>query len=267
MSLVLKQTDDEGIVTLTLNAPESRNAISDLPMIEALIEALQNADADPKTRVIILTGSGTAFSSGGNIKRMAPGEGDLADTLPARTRQNYRRGIQRIPLAMEALEVPVIAAVNGPAVGAGCDLCLMCDIRLAGESASFAESFVKLGLIPGDGGAWLLPRVVGFSKACELALTGERVDATEALRIGLVSKVVADQALMAEARAIALRIAANPAQAVRMTRRLLRQTGQLRLEQALELSAAFQALAHATDDHREALAAALERRKPEFGGQ
>ena len=265
MTLVTTQTDEHGIITLTLNEPETRNAISDLPMIEALLAALEAANADPAGRVIILTGAGKAFSSGGNIKKMGRGKG-LASELPARTRVNYRQGIQRLPLAFEALDIPVIAAVNGPAIGAGCDLTLMCDLRIAGESAIFAESFVKLGIVPGDGGAWLLPRVVGFSKACEMALTGDPVKAEEARAIGLVSKVVPDEALLAAAPALALRIAANPTHAVRMTKRLLRESTTQRLDQFLELSAAFQALAHATEDHAEALAAMLEKRRPVLTG-
>lgn len=266
MTLVTSLIDDNGIVTLTINDPSTRNAISDLPMVEALLAAIAAADHNPAARVVILTGAGTAFSSGGNLKKMSESDG-LNDTLPARTRQNYKRGIQRLPLAFEALEIPVIAAVNGPAIGAGCDLALMCDIRIAAQSAKFAESFVKIGIVPGDGGAWLLPRVVGFAKACELALTGDLIDAETALRIGLVSEVVADSALQEAAKAVALRIAANPTHAVRMTKRLLRQAGQQSLDKVLELSAAMQALAHATDDHREALAAMLVRRPPHFTGQ
>lgn len=266
MSLILKEQRGDGIVSLTLNSPETRNAISELPMIDALLDALQELNSDPAVRVIILTGAGKAFSSGGNIKKMGPGQG-LADHKPSSTRQNYKNGIQRIPLVMEALEVPVVAAINGAAIGAGCDLGLMCDLRIAGRSAMFAESFVKLGIIPGDGGAWLLPRVVGFSKACEMALTGDPVDAEEALRIGLVSQVVDDEALMEAATALARRIARNPAQAVRMTKRILRQASHLHLSEALELSAAFQALAHTTDDHREALSAMLEKRQSTFTGQ
>lgn len=265
MSLVLTETDADGIVTLTLNDPNTRNAISDLPMIEALLGALHEAEQDPATRVIILTATGPVFSSGGNVKKMGK-NGGLNDPLPAKTRLNYKSGIQRLPLTFEALEVPVVAAVNGPAVGAGCDLALMCDIRVAGESASFAESFVRLGIVPGDGGAWLLPRVVGFSRACEMALTGDAINAAEAERIGLVSRTVKDADLMEAAHAVARRIAANPRHAVRMTRRLLHEAGHMRLDQVLELSAAFQALAHATADHDEAVAAMQGRRKPIFSG-
>lgn len=266
MTLILSETDQDGIVTLTLNDPETRNAISDLPMIEALLAALDAAECDPAARVIVLAAAGPVFSSGGNIKKMGKGSG-LNDLLPAQTRLNYKRGIQRLPLAFEALEIPVIAAVNGPAIGAGCDLTLMCDIRIAGQSARFAESFVRLGIVPGDGGAWLLPRVVGFSRACEMALTGDMIDAQEAARIGLVSRVVPDPDLLDEARAVARRIAAHPRHAVRMTRRLLHEAAHLRLDQMLEVSAAFQALSHATADHDEAMAALREKRSTLFSGQ
>jgi len=255
----------DGIVTLTLNRPKLRNPISDADMMEALIAALERIDGDMSIRVAILTGSGSAFSSGGNLKQMGEA-GGLNDDLPAKTRRNYKRGIQRIPLLFERVEVPVIAAVNGPAIGAGCDLACMCDIRIAAESAHFAESFVKVGLIPGDGGAWLLPRIVGFSKACEMALTGDPIDAHEAKACGLVSKVVPDDDLLAEARKVAERIAVNPRHVVRMTKRLLREAAYVRLDTLLEMSAAMQALAHATEDHKEAVAALLEKRQPRFTG-
>jgi enoyl-CoA hydratase/carnithine racemase len=256
---------DGPLLILTLNASERRNPITDAPMIAALLGALDAADKDVGVRAVILTGSGSAFSSGGDVKKMVAG-GGLRDALPARTRTNYKQGIQRLPLAFEALEVPVIAAVNGPAIGAGCDLACMCDLRIAGTSARFAESFVKVGLVPGDGGAWLLPRVVGFSKACEMALTGDMVDAQEALACGLVSRVVPDAELLDAAREIGRRIAANPPHAVRMTKRLLRQAHVSTLPQILETSAAMQALVHATADHEEAVAAFTERRSPSFSG-
>ena len=265
MQAPLDYSQDGAIVTLTLNAPAIRNAISGDDMIDALEAACDRLNADMSVRVAILTGAGTAFSSGGNVKKMHDG-GGLGGGLPAQTRRNYKLGIQRIPLAFDRLEVPVIGAVNGPAIGAGCDLACMCDIRIAAASARFAESFVKLGIIPGDGGAWLLPRAVGYSKACEMAFTGDMLDAAEALACGLVSKVVPDAELMMEARKLAERIAANPPHAVRMTKRLIREGRHVQLGSLLELSAAMQSLAHATADHKEAVAAFLEKRKPEFGG-
>lgn len=254
------------VVTITLNRPEARNPCSDPDIVEGLLRALERIEADIGVRVAILTGAGTAFSSGGNLKKMAEPGGGLADAVPANTWRNYKSGIQRLPLAFESLQVPVIAAVNGPAIGAGCDLACMADIRIAGESARFAESFVKLGIVPGDGGAFLLPRIVGFSKAAEMSLTGDMLDAKEALACGLVSKVVPDADLLPAAHAIAARIAANPPHAVRLTRRLLREAGRMTLPQVLELSAGFQAMAHATHDHREALGAMLEKRQPAFRG-
>jgi enoyl-CoA hydratase/carnithine racemase len=184
----------------------------------------------------------------------------------AQARGYYRWGIQRIPRLLEMLELPVIAAVNGPAMGAGCDLACMCDLRIASESARFAESFVKLGIIPGDGGAWLLPRVVGFAKASEMALTGDVLTAQEALAAGLVSRVVPDAELIPAAKALAARIAANPPQAVRMARRLLREAWNNRLDTVLEMSSAMQAVAHTTKDHKEALAAMREKRRPTYTG-
>lgn len=257
--ILLRSADEEGIVTLTLNRPEQRNPVSDPEMIDALCDAIEAADADLSARVVILTGAGSAFSTGGNIHSMKPG-GGLVDASPIRTRQNYRRGIQRLPLLFEQIEIPVIAAVNGPAVGAGCDLACMCDIRIAGESARFAESFVKLGIVPGDGGAWLLPRVVGFSKACELAFTGDLIDAREALACGLVSRVVEDSGLIDAAQAVARRIAANPGYAVRMTKRLMREGRTASLSTILECSAAAQALSHTTAEHAAAVNAFLAKR-------
>lgn len=265
-SPVLYDAAANGVVTLTINRPDLRNPISEPDVIDGLLGALERIEADPGVRVAILTGAGKAFSSGGNINAMKASAGGLNGGLPARTRGNYRRGIQRLPLAFAALEVPVIAAVNGPAIGAGLDLACMCDLRIAGESAKFAESFVKLGIIPGDGGAWLLQRVVGFSKAAEMSLTGDMLNAAEALACGLVSQVVPDDQLLAAAGALADKIAANPPFAVRMTKRLLWEARRNDLATVLEMSAAMQSIAHATADHDEAVDAFLEKRTPVFKG-
>jgi enoyl-CoA hydratase/carnithine racemase len=267
MSELVKVERDGAIALVTLNQPEKRNPISGLEMIDALEAAMRALDADIGVRAVILTGAGSAFSSGGDINAMVAKRSSLRDPVPAQTRRNYKAGIQRLPLLFEALEVPVIAAVNGPAIGAGCDLACMCDVRIAGESAKFAESFVKLGIVPGDGGAWLLPRIIGFAKASELALTGDLLDAAEALACGLVSRVVPDDRLVAEARVVADKIAANPPHAVRMTKRLLREATRATLANILELSAAMQALGHATADHDEAVGAFIEKRRPSFTGE
>jgi enoyl-CoA hydratase/carnithine racemase len=262
IALVLRN-ENKGIVTLTLNQPELRNPISDLAVVDTLCAEIEAADAATSVRCVILTGAGSAFSTGGNIKAMRPG-GGLADSSAVNTRRNYRRGIQRLPRLFDRIEVPVIAAVNGPAIGAGCDLACMCDIRIAAESAKFAESFVKLGIVPGDGGAWLLTRLIGFSKACELAFTGDTITSREALACGLVSQVVPDSELLTAANVLAARIAGNPGAAVRMTKRLMREAQTSSLSAILELSAAAQAVCHTTDDHIEAVDAFFAKRPPRF---
>ncbi|WP_313021879.1 crotonase/enoyl-CoA hydratase family protein [Mobilicoccus sp.] len=253
------------IETWTLDRPDIRNAISDDDMVEAIVDAAARVTRDDDVRVVVLTGAGSAFSAGGNITAMAEKSGMFGGS-PAELREGYRRGIQRIPRALYDVDVPIVAAVNGPAVGAGCDLSLMCDLRIASTRAFFAESFVKLGIIPGDGGAWFLPRVVGAARAAEMALTGDRVDAATALEWGLVSRVVEPDDLLPAAHDLARRIAVNPPRAVRMTKRLLRESGHSSLSTLLELSAAMQPLGHHTQDHAEALAAMREKRRGEFTG-
>jgi len=250
------------IVTLTMNQPEARNPLTGNSAVAEFLAACARISDDPSVKVVVLTGAGTAFSTGGNVKDMRR---FFEQDIPAiDIRDEYRGGIQRLPLALYNLEVPTIAAVNGPAIGAGCDLACMCDMRLASKTAIFAESFVKVGIIPGDGGAWLLPRVVGQSKAAEMAFTGDAIDATEALRCGLVSAVTESEDLLEAAYALARRIAVNPGPTLRLTKKLMREGQHLRLDSLLELSAAFQALAHKTPQHEEAVTAFIEKRKPRF---
>jgi enoyl-CoA hydratase/carnithine racemase len=213
--------------------------------------------ADQSVRAMILTGAGASFCAGGNIKHMNERSGMFAGS-PYTLRNGYRDGIQRIPLALYELEVPIIAAVNGPAIGAGLDLACMCDIRLASQTARFAESFVKLGIIPGDGGAWLLPRIIGMPRATLMALTGDTIDSARALEWGLITESLPADRLLPAAQALAERIAANPSHALRLTKRLLREGQHMRLDSLLELSAAYQALAHHTDEHVAAIAAFVE---------
>jgi enoyl-CoA hydratase/carnithine racemase len=259
-------TRDGHVETWTLNLPERRNPISDLPMVEALEEAATRVASDVSVRAVILTGAGPAFSSGGDVKAMAERTGMFGGT-GAEIADGYRQGIQRIPRTLFHCPVPIIAAVNGPAVGAGCDLTLMCDLRIASTSAFFAESFVKVGLIPGDGGAFLLPRVVGAARAAEMALTGDRISAEQALAWGLVSAVVEPDELLPAARRLADRIAANPPVAVRAGKQLLREAAGLSLDEVLDRSADVQALMHRTKDHAEAVAAFVEKREPRFTGE
>lgn len=252
------------VVTLTMNEPDRRNPLTGNTAVDEFVEAIDRIEADNSVRAVILTGAGTAFSSGGSIREME--RQSSGDVSGMEIRRDYRRGIQRLPLALFNLEVPVIAAVNGPAMGAGLDLACMCDMRIASENALFAESFVKLGIIPGDGGAWLLPRIIGLSRAAEMTFTGRSIDARKALEWNLVSQVVPAEQLLAAANELADAVAANPPHAVRMAKRLLREGMHTRLDTLLELSAGFQAMSHQTADHREAVSAFLEKRKPTFSG-
>lgn len=253
---------DGAILTLTMSQPETRNALTGNTAVEEFVQACDAIRRDASVKAVILTADGPVFSSGGNVKDMRRFFDEAL--TPDLIREEYRQGIQRIPRALYNLDVPVICAVNGPAVGAGLDLVCMCDIRVASETASFAESFVRVGIVPGDGGAWLLPRAVGRAKAAEMAFTGEAIDAQEALACGLVSRVVPAGDLLATAFALAEKIAANPGAVMRMTKRLLRESEHASLDSLLELSAGYQAIAHKTADHREAVTAFIEKRKPKF---
>lgn len=250
----------ERIALLTLNRPDIRNALTGDRMIREFEGACSLVQEDEDVCVLILTGAGTAFSAGGNVKDMQDRAGMFSGD-PDQLRDNYRKGIQRIPLALHHLDVPTIAAVNGPAIGAGCDLACMCDIRIAGDRARFGETFVSVGLIPGDGGAYFLPRVLGFSKACELAFTCRVLDAEEALRIGLVSEVVPQEDLMDRSMELAHEIARQPAKTLRMAKRLFCVSYGKTLEETLELSAAFQAVCHHSPEHARALEAMASRRQ------
>jgi len=260
--------EQEGrIVTLTLNRPDSRNAIATHADCDDIANAFERANADATVSCIIFTGSGSAFSAGGNIKAMKERSGIGPLDAPDATRANYKRGVQRISRALWECEVPAIAAINGHAIGLGLDLACLCDMRIAAEGAKFASSFIKLGIVPGDGGAWILPRVVGLTRAAELIFTGNTIDIDVALAYGLISRAVPRTQLLTEAGALAQRIVGNPAKSLRLAKRLLREGQQQRLSDVLELSAAFQALAHETVDHAEAVDAFLEKREPQFKGR
>lgn len=254
---------DGAIVTATINRAAQRNAISTPDDMRAITGFCADVAADPTIRAVVLTGAGSSFCAGGNVKDMAAKRGMFGGS-PNDIRNGYRAGIQTIPMALYELEVPVVAAINGPAIGAGLDLACMCDIRVASDSAIFAESFVKLGLVPGDGGAWLLPRIIGMARASLMTLTGDAIDAPTALEYGLVSQIVPGEDLLSTAHGIARSIAANPGHATRLAKRLLREGQDMKLAPLLELSAAYQALAHHTRDHEEAVAAMLEKRTPAF---
>ncbi len=209
---------DDGVAVLELNRPERLNAFN-RQMIAEWREALTQIADDSRIRAVVLTGAGRAFCAGGDADEMT----EMQNASNGERKDYLWRSIQKIPLAMERLELPVIAAVNGTARGAGLDMALMCDIRICGTSSTFAESYINMGVISGDGGTWFLPRVIGVSRALELLWTGRLVDAVEAERIGLVSQVVADSDVRSAALTLARQIAAQPPQAVALMKRAVYQ--------------------------------------------
>ena len=253
---------DGSLVTLTMNQPEQRNPLTGNTAIPEFLAAIERIHDDRQVRCVILTANGPSFSAGGDIRQMKRQASPEVSEMDIR--HEYRVGIQRVTLNLFNLEVPIIAAVNGHALGAGLDLVCMCDIRIASEKAKFASSFVKVGIVPGDGGAWLLPRVVGLSRAAELMFTGDVMDAQQALACNLVSRVVPHDELLPAARNLAGRITQHASHATRLAKRLMREGMRSSLESVLELSAMFQAVSHKTADHTEAVNAFLDKRAPRF---
>lgn len=257
---------EQGIGTMILNRPDIRNAITHEEIIAEVKAVCKQVNETPGIQVLIISAADPAFSSGGNVKDMKERKGMFQGT-PAQILNNYRRNIQDVLLTVHAVEAPTIAAVNGAAIGAGCGLALMCDIRIASSKATFGETFLNVGLIPGDGSAFTLPRTIGMSPACELIFTAETIDAEAALKMGLVSHVVEHERLLAKATEIASKIASKPPQALRMTKKLIRAAMFSTLAESMERAAAYQSLCHYTDDHMEALSAMFEKRKPKFEGK
>lgn len=253
------------VVILKLNRPEASNALGAAGDGEAVQEACATVAADVGVRCVILTGEGKSFCAGGDVRSMRDRTGSFGGG-GVDLRGHYRTNIHRAARALHGLDLPLIAAVNGPAIGLGCDLACLADMRIASDRAKFGATFLKLGLIPGDGGTWVLPRVIGMARAAELLFTAEVIDAAQAEAWGLVSRVVPHDALLEEALALAARIAEQPPQALRLTKMLLRQGQQMSYESALELAASTQPLLHLTEDHREGVAALLEKRSPNFCG-
>lgn len=253
------------IAEIRLNRPAARNAYSEA-MIAALLDALDDAATTPSVRCVVLTGEGKAFCAGGDLKRMQARTGMFAGDS-ATLRDRYIALIQQIPRRLARFDVPIVAAVNGAAIGAGLDLACMCDVRIASSRAKFGSTFVKVGLVPGDGGAYLLGRTIGLPRALELIMTGRIIDVVEAERIGLVHAVVEPADLRAAAWAKAEAIAANPPIAVRLAKRAAYRSWDADLEMALELAATYQGITQRTADHAEAVDAFLEKRAPRFEGR
>ena len=262
---VAKLEKDGAVATITITRPDMMNALGQMGDGDLFQSICADINGDRNIRCAILTGEGRAFSAGGDVKAMKERTGAFAGS-PAEIREAYRGNIHKIIKALWNLELPLVSAINGPAIGLGCDVACMGDIRIASEKAKFGVTFLKLGLIPGDGGAWLTPRIIGWSRACELLFIGDVIDAQTACDWGFVSRVVDADALMTEANAMAQKIAAQPPHALRVTKALMRQGQTSTFDNIMELSAASQGLMHHTSDHEEGVAAILEKRTPNFNG-
>ena len=265
MSL-LKITADGPVTTLTIDRAESMNPLGAPGDGDEFLRVCTQINRNSATRCVILTGAGRAFSAGGDIKAMRDKSGTFGGTTPAIS-DGYRDNIHMMLRALHTLRVPVIAAVNGPAIGLGCDVACLADIRIASDKAKFGVTFLKLGIIPGDGGTWILPRVIGMSRASELFYTGDVIDAETAQDWGLVSRVVPHEDLLDTAQELAGRIAKMPPHALRQSKMLLRQGQQVSYDTALEMAANTQAMMHTTEDHAEGVAALIEKRDARFTGE
>ena len=266
MSNDLLLEKDGTIARLTINRPETRNPLGHSGDGEMFEAAAKEINADKALRCVIMTGAGKAFSAGGDLKAMRERTGDFGGS-ELELHDHYRDSIHRIIRSLWEIEVPMVGAINGPAIGLGNDVASLCDIRIAAESAKFGATFLKLGLLPGDGGAWLLPRHIGWSRAAQLFYTADVIDAKTACEWGLVSEVVPDGALMDTVQALAERICVQPSQALRMTKKLMRDGSMASFEAVMEMSAALQVILQNTDDHKEAVEAFFEKRTPNFSGR
>jgi len=262
----IKFTLENGIAHMLLARHDIRNAYSEKGFTEEILDVLRQVQLDPDVRVFVLSAEGSAFSAGGNIKDMKDKKGIFGGG-PSDTRRGYIEGIQRIPKALYALDIPSISAVQGPAIGAGCDLALYCDITICSTEARFGETFINVGIIPGDGGAWILPRRVGIQRAAELTFTGRIVDGEEAAQIGLALECVEPDLLLPRVMELATTIATRPPVTMRMLKTLFRQSQSSHLHDFLDNCASIQAICHSTDDHMEAVTSMLEKRSPTFIGK
>ncbi|MBN2122918.1 MAG: enoyl-CoA hydratase/isomerase family protein [Deltaproteobacteria bacterium] len=249
------------IARITINRPEAKNAFSP-EMITLWRRFLEQARSDSDVRVITVTGKGDTFCSGGDIRDMAEGR------LRSWDMKNFVwEGVHRIILTLEDLDKPVIAAINGAAMGAGLDMALMCDLRICSDRARLAESYIMMGLVPGDGGAYFLPRIVGIARALELFFTGDVVTPQRALEIGLVNRVVPHESLMEETLKMAEKIASRPPLALRMMKRAVYQAQRSTLRSHLDYISSQLALLSETRDHQEAARSFIEKRTPVFFGK
>jgi 2-(1,2-epoxy-1,2-dihydrophenyl)acetyl-CoA isomerase len=254
---------DGTVRTLRLNRPDVLNAFN-AEMISQLSKAIRDAEKDKTVRCVVITGAGRAFSAGQDLAEVSQrAQGGNPIELGGRLRDGYNPIIIKI----RAMEKPVVASVNGVAAGAGCSLALACDLRIAAESASFIEAFINVGLVPDCGSTFMLPRLVGFARALELAFTGRKIKADEALQIGLVNRVVPDAELAAETIKLARQLATLPTRTIGLTKRAINAAWTNDLDTQLDYEAMLQTTAGQTSDHREGVAAFLEKRRPNFTGE
>jgi enoyl-CoA hydratase/carnithine racemase len=259
--MTLDYEASEGIATITLNRPHRRNAFT-LDMLEAWADALEEASRDDDVRVVVVAGAGEHFCSGVDLDQLT-----AVEATPIARKRMLTDHVHRVVYGLDRLDKPVIAALRGHAVGAGLDLALMCDLRFAGTSARLAEGYIKIGLVPGAGGCYLLPRLVGMPKALELLLTGDPVDAAEALRIGLVNRVYDDDALIEETYEFAARVAAAPPVATQLIKRAAYQSATTDLTTSLDLVSSHMAVVLSMDDTAKALAAHRNGERADYDGR
>jgi 2-(1,2-epoxy-1,2-dihydrophenyl)acetyl-CoA isomerase len=262
MSELLYEVGDDKVATITLNRPDRLNAFT-AEMIDRWVEALEDARRNDAVNVVVVTGAGRAFCSGGDVGGMSERRADI----PGLDHKQWLEMIHRVPLTLDTLDKPVIAAMNGVAVGAGLDMALMCDIRYAAAGTRFSEGYVKVGLIPGDGGTYFLPRLIGTARALELLWTGDFISAEDAERIGLVNRVLPPELLLESAHELAARLASGPSTALRIIKRAVYQGQRMDLRTHLDLISSHMAVIRQTEDHREGARAFVEKRSPEFKGR
>jgi len=257
----------DGVATIALNRPERLNAFTRV-MLDEWTRAIEAAREDEAVRAVVLTGQGRGFCAGMDVGQEVAGKGVLlGDSAPAGLRNSLRYSVHQVPRALQLLDKPYIAAVNGAAVGAGMDMASMADIRFAAETARFGMAYVKMGIVPGDGGAYFLPRLVGLQKALELIWTGDLFDAAEALRIGYVLRIYPVESLLRETQSFARRLAEGPAVAIQLAKRLVYRSLDVGLDQALDLAQSAMVIAQSTEDAQEGPAAFVARRPPRFQGR
>ncbi|MBY4678900.1 enoyl-CoA hydratase-related protein [Marinobacterium arenosum] len=264
-------TLENRVAVLTFQRHDVRNALTGTQLVDDIVDTVDWCNRNDQVSVLVITGDGSAFSAGGNIKEMQERDGTHRDGPFGgnvyQVQKKYREGIQRMPLAVYNAELPVIAAINGPAIGAGFDLTCMCDIRIGSSNALLGETFVNLGIIPGDGGAWFLQRLIGYQRAAELTLTGRTINAVEAQELGILLEVTEPEQLLPRTLEIAHRMAAKPPQALRMTKRLLKAAQRQKLPDFLDTCALVQGICHNTEDHAEAINAFVEKRDGSYQGR